>query len=476
MTMKKLAVLSILFISFAFVAPIQVSATTNAGVKPGSFFYFFDTNFEKVNLFFTFNPEKKAQKALEYANERLAEIETIAEEKNPDAVKAAITNYESNVALATEKSKEVKDKGQAENLLTLIEDNTSRNQEILSAVLIKVPEEAKEAIMQAIEASRKGQEEATKQIAELKGEIEQLKKEVAELKKESNDLQANEVERLKKEVEELKKKQSATQSTPKQTAPTTQNSQEQKKLEEKPKTTTDGSSSQRQNYDQELSQLIAQTRQNISVFNQVVDDTNNFISIVRNDMSKYSSDIIIQQSGQELINEANNLISISRKLVEIETSQINKLSSYLGLNIVPPTSEFSSIVTQYQNYYGQYETSNTKIELLMKTFVLNEKSVLEMLIQQTRQQTQDLKTQYYYETPPQPSTDSRLEYALSELRNTLSNISNEQTSSVVVGRRKEKAAQDWMQQNSNVFSYPSYVAQFNSILSSHGLYYMVVPQ
>ena len=53
----------------------------------------------------------------------------------------------------------------------MIDDSTSRNQEILSAVLIKVPEEAKEAITQAIEASRKGQEEAAKQIVELKSEV-----------------------------------------------------------------------------------------------------------------------------------------------------------------------------------------------------------------------------------------------------------------------------------------------------------------
>ncbi|MEK7136480.1 MAG: hypothetical protein AAB821_02725, partial [Patescibacteria group bacterium] len=110
------------------------------------------------------------------------EIEAVAEEKNPDAVKTAITNYESNIALAMEKSKEIKDKGQAETLLNSIADNNSRNQDVLAAVLIKVPEEAKVAIMQAIEASKKGQEEATKQIAELKGEIAQLKKEVAELK------------------------------------------------------------------------------------------------------------------------------------------------------------------------------------------------------------------------------------------------------------------------------------------------------
>ena len=219
--MKKLTTLSILLISLTFVVPLQASAATSAGVKPGSFFYFFDTTFENVSLFFTFNPEKKAQKALAYADERLAEIETVAEEKNPDAVKTAIANYESNIALATEKSKEVKDNGQAETLLNSIADNASKNQEVLSAVLIKVPDEAKEAITQAIEASKKGQEEAIKQIAELKGEVEKLKNEVAELKKESNNPQADEVEKLKKEVEALKK-QSATQSVPKQPTQTSQ--------------------------------------------------------------------------------------------------------------------------------------------------------------------------------------------------------------------------------------------------------------
>lgn len=209
--MKKLTILSILFVSLAFVAPVQASAAANAGVKPGSFFYFFDTTFENIDLFFTFNSKNKATKALGYADERLAEIEAIAEEKNPDAVKSAIANYEGNIALAAEKSKEVKDKGQAESLLTLIEDNASKNQEVLAAVLIKVPEEAREAIAQAIEASKKGQEEATRQIAELKGEVEQLKQEVADLKTRDDE--------KGKIIEELSKQKSET--TPKPTSAST---------------------------------------------------------------------------------------------------------------------------------------------------------------------------------------------------------------------------------------------------------------
>ena len=450
----------------AFSVPASALAATNPGIKPGNFFYFFDTAFEQINLFFTFSPEKKVEKALVYADERLAEAEAVAGDNNVEAVKTAITNYESNIALAAEKSKEVQDKEKAESLFTLIADNTSKNQEVLSAVLIKVPEEAKEAITRAIEASRKGQEEATQQITELKSEIEQLKKEVAKFKEGKveidNSNQFSEIGKLKREIEELKNTRA--------TSPVVE-----VKSKTQPKTTTDGSSSQQQNYDQELSQLIVETRQRISTFEGAIRETEEFAPLVRTTMNKYPNEFIMQQSGQELLNENSNLASISRKLVMVETERTNKLSSHLGLDILPKIEDFSQITQQYNNYYQQYEASNTKIELLIKNLVLNEKSVLERLTQQTRQQIQDMKTQYY-ETPSQSSPDSRLEYAFSELRSTLSNISNEQISSVVMGRKKEKAAQDWMQQNSNVFSYPSYIAQFNSILSAYGLYYMVIPQ
>ncbi|MBI2045868.1 MAG: hypothetical protein HYT28_00350 [Parcubacteria group bacterium] len=216
---KSLTILSILFISIAFIVPAPVSAATSAGVKPGSFFYLFDTTFEKIGLFFTFNPEQKAKKALEYANERLAEIESVAEDKNPDAVKIALASYEENVALAIEKSKDVKDKIQAENLFTSIEDTTAKNHEALSAVLIKVPEEAKAAIEKAIEASKKGQEEAAKQMTELKKEVLGLKQQLEDLKAELKDKEATPqvgedkkdeqiktINKLKDEIENLKQK------------------------------------------------------------------------------------------------------------------------------------------------------------------------------------------------------------------------------------------------------------------------------
>src|SRR3989338_6695911 len=188
--MKKLSFLiSLLLLTAVFTAPLSVSAAQNAGIKPGSFFYGFVTTFEKVNLFFTFNPEKKAEKAIKYAEKHLAEAEAVAGDKNSNAVKTAISGYEENIALAAEASKKVKDETKVENLLNLIAENTSKHQTILSDVLSKVPDEAREAITKAIEASKKGQEEALKQIQELNktitgqsAEIEALRKEVEALK------------------------------------------------------------------------------------------------------------------------------------------------------------------------------------------------------------------------------------------------------------------------------------------------------
>ncbi|MDP3726182.1 MAG: DUF5667 domain-containing protein [bacterium] len=178
---KWLLVFSTIFILMAVVMPTPIFAA-EAGIKPSSALYFLDVAFEKVELFFTFNPEATATKALEYADERLAEIQITGEEKDSNAVKAAIANYEGNIALAVEKTKEVTDKEKAEELLISIANNASKHQEILAAVLVKVPEEAKEAIAQAIEASKKSNEGATKQIAESRAEVKGLKKEAEELR------------------------------------------------------------------------------------------------------------------------------------------------------------------------------------------------------------------------------------------------------------------------------------------------------
>lgn len=177
---------------FAFFSPVSVSAETKAGIGPSSFFYIFDTTFENINLFFTFNSEKKAKKALVYAEERLAEAEESANKNDQKAVKKAIDGYEKKISLAVEKSKELKDKKKSEELLNTISESTVKHQEVLESVLEKVPDVAKEAIFKAIEVSKQGQEKELQEIAVFKEEAVELKNE--------NYSQAEEILRLKKEA------------------------------------------------------------------------------------------------------------------------------------------------------------------------------------------------------------------------------------------------------------------------------------
>src|SRR3989344_117028 len=220
--------LTVSLLTISLVAPLLTFAASPAGLTPKSPFYFLDTLFERINLAFTFNPEKKATKALLFAEERLAEVATGTNEDEPEVIKTLMANYQENVALAAEKSKEVKDEKKAEELLNKIADDTAKHQEVLTEVLAKVPEVAKEAITKAIKASKNSQEEAHKQIAELKQEVAGLKQEIVELKKQQRaeptpliDTQSQSIQELKKEIEKLKKQSTEKESEKKVVAPAT---------------------------------------------------------------------------------------------------------------------------------------------------------------------------------------------------------------------------------------------------------------
>ena len=234
----------------------------------------------------------------------------------------------------------------------------------------------------------------------------------------------------------------------------------------------------RKNYDKELSQLVADRRQSISVFQGAIKETEDFAPVVKTTMNKYLNEFIMQQSGQELLNENENLASISRKLVSIETNRANKISSYIGLGIIPKIEEFSQLTQQYNDYYQKYKTSKDKMTSLIGVFVSNEKTVLERLIKE-RQQTLEEKQQKLdnlknSQSSSTPAYDPQIESAFSTLQTTLTDEENRQVSMTVITQRKEKAVQDWIKQNPNVFSSSTYIKRFNAILTSYGLYYMAI--
>ena len=139
------------------------------GLTPDSPFYFFDTIGKKISLFFTFSPDKKAEKAIQFAEERLAEVKAMGEKNKTKALASANQAYQEYLNLANQKTKEAKGEGRdVEELAILITETTLKHQEILLEVFENVPEEAKVAIEEAIQASRKGSEEAVQAVTGAK--------------------------------------------------------------------------------------------------------------------------------------------------------------------------------------------------------------------------------------------------------------------------------------------------------------------
>ncbi|PIT96681.1 hypothetical protein COT82_01860 [Candidatus Campbellbacteria bacterium CG10_big_fil_rev_8_21_14_0_10_35_52] len=85
--------------------------------------------FEKINLFFTFDSEKKAQKALEYADERLVEIREISSDDNPERIEKAMIDYENKISLATERAGNMEEE-KASVLLNAILEKTEVHQKL----------------------------------------------------------------------------------------------------------------------------------------------------------------------------------------------------------------------------------------------------------------------------------------------------------------------------------------------------------
>lgn len=194
--MKKLTILSILFISLAFVAPMQASAATSAGVKPDSFFYSFDLLGEKISLLFTRDPYEKAKKNILFADERILEIKAVKDDKK--AKLKAANAYENNVSKAFDVLDDIESKEQKAGVLVSFANRYEKHWGTLISVYDSLPDEDKPVfrgtLVTYLDSIEKGAENVQKLIAEnetknindndssTKTEIESLRQEIAALK------------------------------------------------------------------------------------------------------------------------------------------------------------------------------------------------------------------------------------------------------------------------------------------------------
>jgi len=115
--MKKLSIFSIACVLvMAFVIPASIFAAEeetllNPGITPDSPFYFADKFGEQVSMTLTFKPDGKVQKALRYAEERLAEVEAMATHNKIQAMGRAANQYHNYLAIATRNMQKAMVKG-----------------------------------------------------------------------------------------------------------------------------------------------------------------------------------------------------------------------------------------------------------------------------------------------------------------------------------------------------------------------------
>lgn len=122
--MNKKAILTLIF-CFCFIASFANAAESN--ILPNNPFYFFKDLGRNIQDFLTLNPSDKAELRLNIAEEKLVEIEKLAE-KNPDIdYDKYLQNYEN----AIEKF---------EKQASILDENSSKKEEILDNVTSKILE------------------------------------------------------------------------------------------------------------------------------------------------------------------------------------------------------------------------------------------------------------------------------------------------------------------------------------------------
>ncbi len=156
---------------FAGVAQAQTNDLPEPGMLPDSPFYFFKSWSEAIGTFFTFGDVAKAERFVNLSEKRLAEANALVEKGKPEVAEKAVLRYQDQLGKGLTKAAEAKAKGHdVDEVLARVSEATLKHQEVLAGVYEKVPEQAKEAIQRAMEASMRGHEEALKAISGQKRE------------------------------------------------------------------------------------------------------------------------------------------------------------------------------------------------------------------------------------------------------------------------------------------------------------------
>jgi len=152
----------------------QDEGLPDPGLTPDSPFYFLDGLGKNIGMFFTFGNEAKARKALQYAEERLAEARAMADKDRVKETERAASEYDKFISQVQKRLEEAGKSGASDNVSDNISERvalaTARHLAVLDSVKDRVPEKARDAIARAIEASKNGQVDALKALGKNRPE------------------------------------------------------------------------------------------------------------------------------------------------------------------------------------------------------------------------------------------------------------------------------------------------------------------
>lgn len=126
---------------------------TNAGTIPGDFFYKFDRFFENLSLSLTFDDEKKVEKHMRYAEERLAEINQLDPEEDLEWLDKlfddyGVSLYKTNILLTNIIIKGEINSDKLEEIQIKLENITTKEEKINLNAKEKINEESKTKVQE----------------------------------------------------------------------------------------------------------------------------------------------------------------------------------------------------------------------------------------------------------------------------------------------------------------------------------------
>ncbi len=198
----------------------EMQMEANPGITPESFFYILDKLLEKIQLFLTFSPEKKAELYMEFAQERLAEAAEMVEQENDEQADEVASEYDANMESAEEVVEDLfPTNPEVLELMDQIEAIRAKNESFAATVLARAREKklpsvpALEKVIRMREAriplltakaayiqAKAGVEKAEASLEEYKSQLEELKMGLENIPEEEKGTLESQIKELEEKI------------------------------------------------------------------------------------------------------------------------------------------------------------------------------------------------------------------------------------------------------------------------------------